>query len=156
MNEMGIVQGHAYAVLDVQEVDNCRLVQLRNPHGSAGAEWKGDWADDDLDKWTERMRLKLSFEQKNDGVFWMDVLDFIEQYSFLYICRNLSPEDGWVENVIEDKWLGPTAEGLPTRAHPNARLDFNPQYEITVSRPCDGFISLSQMDHVNMFKGKHA
>ena len=30
----------------------------------------------------------------------MDVLDFIEQYSFLYICRILSETDGWKESRI--------------------------------------------------------
>jgi hypothetical protein len=28
---MGIVQGHAYAILDVVEIDEHRLLQLRNP-----------------------------------------------------------------------------------------------------------------------------
>lgn len=45
---------------------------------------------------------------------------------------------------------------MKSRANPNARLDFNPQYAITVTRPCDGFISLRQYDTVNMFKGKHS
>ena len=72
------------------------MVQLRNPHGDTGAEWKGDWADDDVDKWNDRMKNRLKFEDKNDGIFWMDVLDFIEQYSYLYICRILG--DGWHEH----------------------------------------------------------
>lgn len=50
INEMGIVQGHAYAVLDIVEVDGYKLVQLRNPHGSAGVEWNGDWSDT-CEKW---------------------------------------------------------------------------------------------------------
>ena len=41
----GIVQGHAYAILDVREVEGHRLMQLKNPHGSGGAEWSGDFSD---------------------------------------------------------------------------------------------------------------
>jgi len=46
ISDLGIVQGHAYAVLDVVEVDNFKLMQLRNPHGSKGVEWEGEWSDD--------------------------------------------------------------------------------------------------------------
>lgn len=33
VSEMGIVQGHAYAILAVREEDGIRLLQLRNPWG---------------------------------------------------------------------------------------------------------------------------
>ena len=99
-------------------------MQLRNPHGSKGHEWKGDWCDDS-EKWTERFINKLGNpEATADGIFWMDVMDFVEQYSYLYICRILG--DGWTERRVVGEWRGPTAEGLPTRTNPNARLDFNP------------------------------
>lgn len=39
----GIVQGHAYALIDVKQVDNVQLVQLRNPWGQF--EWNGDYSD---------------------------------------------------------------------------------------------------------------
>ena len=77
INEMGIVQGHAYAVLQVAEVDSHRLLQLRNPHGSRGVEWNGDWADGS-EKWDQRMRNKLGYQaQAVDGVFWMELHDFV-------------------------------------------------------------------------------
>jgi hypothetical protein len=50
---------------------------LRNPHGSAGVEWNGDWSDSS-EKWDERMKNKISFESSTDGVFWMEVLDFVQ------------------------------------------------------------------------------
>jgi hypothetical protein len=37
---MGIVQGHAYSVLDVFELDGVKLLQLRNPWGDE-VEWRG-------------------------------------------------------------------------------------------------------------------
>jgi hypothetical protein len=35
----GIVKGHAYAILQVLNIDGVSLVQLRNPWGTCG--WKG-------------------------------------------------------------------------------------------------------------------
>jgi hypothetical protein len=52
-------------------------MQLRNPHGSAGVEWKGDWSDT-CEKWTTRMQNKIGYTDATaDGVFWMEALDFI-------------------------------------------------------------------------------
>jgi hypothetical protein len=90
------------------------------------------------------MRNKVGYhDSKADGVFWMDALDFVQQYSYLYICRILDEDAGWKEVNITGRWTGAPNDGLPSKNNPNARLDFNPQYEIIVSKPCDGFISLS-------------
>lgn len=32
----GIVQGHAYSILDALEVEDHKLIKLKNPHGSGG------------------------------------------------------------------------------------------------------------------------
>lgn len=53
-SEMGIVQGHAYSVLDVYEVEGNKLIQLRNPWGEE-TEWLGAWSDKSKE-WTERRR----------------------------------------------------------------------------------------------------
>lgn len=50
----GIVQSHAYAIVKVANLDGNRLIKLRNPHGSEGVEWTGDWSDNS-EKWTQRM-----------------------------------------------------------------------------------------------------
>ena len=49
----GIVPGHAYTLLSVQEYDGIRLLKLRNPWGQF--EWDGDWSDK-CKKWTQEMR----------------------------------------------------------------------------------------------------
>ena len=59
---LGIVQGHAYSILDVVTIDGFKLVQLRNPWGS-GAEWTGDWSDDS-DKWNERRKKEAYSRMK--------------------------------------------------------------------------------------------
>jgi len=62
INEMGIVQGHAYAVIRTEEIDGVKLMQLCNPHGSKGVEWNGDWSDES-EKWTDRFRNKIGYEE---------------------------------------------------------------------------------------------
>lgn len=42
-SSMGLVYGHAYAVLAAKEVEGHKLVQVRNPWGRT--EWTGDWSD---------------------------------------------------------------------------------------------------------------
>ena len=54
--EGGIVSGHAYAILDVREVQRNgkeRILKLRNPWGSK--EWEGDWSDKSS-KWTPELK----------------------------------------------------------------------------------------------------
>jgi len=59
---MGIVEGHAYSVLDCQDIDGNQLVQLRNPWGSS--EWKGDWSDQDKKNWTAKRVGDVQSRQK--------------------------------------------------------------------------------------------
>jgi hypothetical protein len=80
----GIVQGHAYAILDVQEVDDIQLLRLRNPWGRK--EWTGDWSDNS-DLWTRRMKSKLGWVSADDGAFWMCMLDFATHFDEVYVCR---------------------------------------------------------------------
>lgn len=65
-----IVYGHAYSVLSAKEVDNHKLIQLKNPHGSGGKEWNGDFSDESQ-YMDERMAQILKYEKKDDGIFWM-------------------------------------------------------------------------------------
>ena len=85
VSRLGIVQGHAYSILDVFEVEGNKLVQLRNPWGDK-TEWKGAWGDNSRE-WTERRKRIIydRMKQKNwthneigkvDGIFWMSLSDF--------------------------------------------------------------------------------
>ena len=132
---------------------------LRNPHGAGGAEWLGDWSDSSSN-WNQRAKNKLSYIPRDheDGVFWMDVYDFIQQYSYLYICRILNENMGWKRASLNGEWKGSTAEGLPSRSNPSAKLELNPQFQITITKPCDAFIMLHQNEpdptSNSTFKGK--
>eukprot|EP00455_Lapot_gusevi_P015017 TRINITY_DN17575_c0_g1_i1.p1 TRINITY_DN17575_c0_g1~~TRINITY_DN17575_c0_g1_i1.p1 ORF type:complete len:330 (-),score=56.75 TRINITY_DN17575_c0_g1_i1:53-1042(-) len=136
---VGIVQGHAYSLLDVQEVDGNKLVKLRNPWGNF--EWKGAWSDGDA-KWTERIKNKLHYVNADDGVFWMDFVDFTTNFEDIYICKFFeSPK--WTQHpIIIDEWKGKKAGGCTN----NDTVVNNPQYQITVTQPTDIVISLAQED----------
>lgn len=84
----GIVQGHAYSILDVQEADEFKLIQLRNPWGRK--EWTGDFSDKS-DKWTRRLKGLINYKDVDDGAFWMEFQDFTIHFEDIYICRFFDP-----------------------------------------------------------------
>ncbi len=93
-----------------------------------------------------------------DGVFWMDIDDFIQQYSYLYICRTFS-DLNWKKATHKGQWKGESAEGLPNSTNnKSAKFQLNPHYAVTVTKPCDGFILLRQFDRdpTSTFKGKQS
>jgi hypothetical protein len=85
MSPFGIVQGHAYSILDVQAVDEHQLIRLRNPWGRK--EWTGDWSDKSP-LWNRRMKAKLEYSDADDGAFWMSFVDFATHFDEVYVCRS--------------------------------------------------------------------
>jgi hypothetical protein len=90
ISTQGIVQGHAYSLLQcVEESDtngSYQLVQLRNPWGQT--EWKGRFSDADTASWTRRLRNKLNYDPDksgDDGTFWMLWNDFVANYEYVFI-----------------------------------------------------------------------
>jgi hypothetical protein len=153
VSQSGIVQGHAYAILDVVELQGEKLLQLKNPHGQHGLEWNGDWSDSSF-KWTKLFKQKLNYQDSDDGIFWMSFEDFVWEFKNLYVCR-IFPTDLWLKlPKVEDVWEGREAAGLPSRANPRAVFGDNPQYQLTVTKACTVFIELTQKETIDMFKGK--
>lgn len=54
VSSMGIVQGHAYSIMDTAEIDGVKLIQLRNPWGDE-TEWRGAWGDKSKE-WTQKRK----------------------------------------------------------------------------------------------------
>lgn len=79
--EVGLVEGHAYAVLDVNDDvvsgDDEKLVKLRNPWGKV--EWHGAWGDSDR-RWTPELKQRLGWVNADDGCFWMNCADFARYF----------------------------------------------------------------------------
>jgi len=135
----GIVQGHAYSLLQIAEVDGHQLLRLRNPWGRK--EWTGDWSDKSP-LWTRRMKAKLNHTDADDGAFWMSMQDFAIHFDEVYICRFF--EDGWIPlPVIKGEWRGATAGGCTNFDSVSA----NPQYLLTVLEPNTSVVlNLAQTD----------
>lgn len=81
-NDEGIVSGHAYTILDVQNVIDSnsnprRIVQIRNPWGKF--EWNGEFSDNS-NSWRSQDRQKLGINKRDDGIFWMAFEDFVRYY----------------------------------------------------------------------------
>ena len=61
----GIVQRHAYSIIDAKEIKGERLVKLRNPWGEK--EWNGAWSDGSKE-WTAEWMQLLNHRFGDDGV----------------------------------------------------------------------------------------
>ena len=87
-DEMGLISEHAYSVISAILVDTQsgeeRLLKLRNPWGHK--EWLGKWSDND-ESWTDELRQRLGWEEKNDGVFFMCVEDYLSYFRTTVICK---------------------------------------------------------------------
>lgn len=88
----GLVQNHAYTLLRIEQLDvsqkAIRLVKFRNPHGTAGIEWNGDWKDGDS-KWgsiSDADKQRIGYSNTRDGEFWMTFDDWIDQFESFDIC----------------------------------------------------------------------
>ncbi|KAF3782219.1 Calpain-type cysteine protease [Nymphaea thermarum] len=141
VSSSGIVQGHAYSILQVREVDGHKLVQIRNPWANE-VEWNGPWSDSSSE-WTERIRHKLKHvPQSKDGIFWMSWQDFQLHFRSIYVCRVYPPE---MRYSVHGQWRGCSAGGCQDYDTWNQ----NPQFRLRAvgadaSLPIHVFITLTQ------------
>ncbi|KAI9194919.1 hypothetical protein LWI28_010135 [Acer negundo] len=141
ISSSGIVQGHAYSILQVREVDSHKLVQIRNPWANE-VEWNGPWSDSSPE-WTDRMKHKLKHvPQSKDGIFWMSWQDFQIHFRSIYVCRVYPPE---MRYSVHGQWRGYSAGGCQDYASWNQ----NPQFRLRAtgsdaSFPIHVFITLTQ------------
>lgn len=107
VSSSGIVQGHAYSLLQVREVDGHKLVQIRNPWANE-VEWNGPWSDASPE-WTDRIKHKLKYTpQAKDGIFWMSWEDFQINFRSIYVCR-VYPDE--MRHSVHGQWRGCSAGG---------------------------------------------
>ncbi|KNA16830.1 hypothetical protein SOVF_085410 [Spinacia oleracea] len=141
VSSSGIVQGHAYSILQIREVDNHKLVQIRNPWANE-VEWNGPWSDSSPE-WTDRMKHKLKHvPQAKEGIFWMSWQDFQIHFRSIYVCRVYPPE---MRYSLHGQWRGYTAGGCQDYDSWHQ----NPQFRLRAvgadaSVPIHVFITLTQ------------
>ena len=81
----GLVQSHAYTLIAAKkwEERNLYLLKLRNPWGEG--EWNGRWSDFSS-CWTEEYKKYFGYKKSNDGIFWIDIYDYVQNFDATYIC----------------------------------------------------------------------
>merc|ERR1719419_204237 len=135
-SSVGLVEGHAYAVLSAEEIKNrrtnsgnpLRLIKVRNPWGRG--EWKGSYSDESAEMTQELARTLNHKIDKDDGTFWMEYEKFIDYFRDITVCKVVH---NW--QSIEVVGTFPTKSTLPTEA-----------YIIYIDRPTNLYISISQPD----------
>lgn len=126
----GIIEGHAYSVQRVVEMDGQRLILLRNPWGRG--EWKGAWSDGSKE-WTPEWMKRLGHRFGEDGEFWICYADLLRHYQCFERVRLFGPE--WNVSQI---W---------TTLHVPWVQEYNDTYfSFATTRPGPVVIVVSQLD----------
>ncbi|CAG9816228.1 unnamed protein product [Phaedon cochleariae] len=138
----GLYAGHAYSITDIVEEKTMfgelyKLLRIRNPWGRG--EWNGDWSDYskmwDYLQDTKRQEL---LSRKEDGEFWMQFEQFIEDYTLLEFChmdldiykRSQDVTTSWEKHLLEGAWVAQVSSGgLPD----NEDFLKNPQYILSLN-----------------------
>jgi len=145
--DWGILENYVYSILAVRQVNDYRLIHIRNPWGIK--QWQGPWSDSAREwelKENQGVVDALGYVIRDDGTFWMSFQDFVKQFNKLYVNR-LFPSH-YDTHVMKEGWAGPTAGGPPSQPTWCA----NSQYRLSVKNPKEGkgakvFISLMQRDN---------
>jgi len=120
-SDTGVVQGHAYTILQVKPNvagSGFDLMQLRNPWGTG--EWSGDWSDSS-GLWDEHPEVKeaCGFEAADDGLFWITYDDFCANYSAVFLAKkNMGTNRGKVDTEAKINPTVPADVMQPPRVSP--------------------------------------
>lgn len=131
----GLVELHAYAVLDLREIDGIKLLKLKNPW--THFEWKGNYSDTDTMNWTPNLMKTLNYNPKSaqnddDGIFWIDYKSLIHFFDVFYI--NWDPKIFPFIEVVHDSWdagSGPVKDLYTVSQNPQYTLEVSADHETT-------------------------
>ena len=106
-NSVGIVQGHAYNIIDLKVLSNrTKLIKLFNPW--ARDRFTGNWSDSSP-LWTDALRAEVGSTIANDGHFWMSFEDYFSMFSMTYI--NMDSSDWYSSYFLKiNDTTGPNGE----------------------------------------------
>lgn len=72
----------------MKEVGRFKLLQMRNPHGPDGKEWKGAWGDFSPGwDWYPEIAEELGYKptSRKDGLFWISYNEFLKYFMTCYL-----------------------------------------------------------------------
>ena len=97
-------------------------------------------------------QAKLGHTPGNDGLYWMNLQDFVTHFNRLYGCRLYQDEVGekWCRTAVNGEWKGASAGGCIN----NSTWSRNPQYSLCPTVNTQLFVSLvqvrSQTGHISL------
>eukprot|EP01119_Soliformovum_irregulare_P022275 TRINITY_DN7592_c0_g1_i1.p1 TRINITY_DN7592_c0_g1~~TRINITY_DN7592_c0_g1_i1.p1 ORF type:complete len:715 (-),score=219.41 TRINITY_DN7592_c0_g1_i1:61-2205(-) len=132
---LGLVPCHAYAVLDIREVNGIKLMQVKNPWSLK--RWKGPYSQNDTKRWTPELQKALNFDVMtallyDNGVFWID-FDSVKKF-FGKVHLNWNPQLFAHRYSIHSHWaLQQSAKDFGGKSLSDSfYIGDNPQYSLQV------------------------
>lgn len=88
---LGLVPTHAYAVLDVRDVNGLRFLQVKNPWSRN--RWRGNYSHLDQVNWTPALLKALGYDREaalrnDDGIFWISWDSVIKHFDTVHLSWN--------------------------------------------------------------------
>ncbi|KAI8807885.1 hypothetical protein BJ742DRAFT_811118 [Cladochytrium replicatum] len=128
-DNLGLVQNHSYAVLDIQEECGCRLVLVKNPWNRK--RWTGPYSPFDKIHWTPELKKALNFDQlgalqKDDGIFWLSFDSILNIFYSIHV--NWNPRNFSCQTILADNWIE-----NPSIISDKFNISSNPQYKLEVA-----------------------
>ncbi|CAM9123398.1 unnamed protein product [Ectocarpus sp. 12 AP-2014] len=134
---LGLVPSHAYAVLDVKEVNGTRLLQVKNPWSRK--RWRGPYSVEDTQRWTPALKEAVKYDLetamlKDNGVFWVDFASIFQYFKNVFM--NWNPSVFSFRFVMHLRWpvnMGPKNDSF--------NLGDNPQLSLSVKSSAKSAVS---------------
>lgn len=97
--EFGIIQGHAYTIINAHLIRGEKVLEMRNPWGDEN-EWNGRWSDSS-NEWSESLRRQYKMvDSAPDGRFFMPYDQFLRYFDQLSVCYY---EDKYILSSFKQK-----------------------------------------------------
>ncbi|ETN39894.1 uncharacterized protein HMPREF1541_06120 [Cyphellophora europaea CBS 101466] len=132
MDRRGLVEGHAYSIMEARELRGERLLKVRNPWGKR--EWAGKWSDGS-EQWDAEWMKILDHKFGNDGIFWISYDDLLKRYQHFDRTRIFTDE--W---TVKQCWASVDV-GWEPEYHPT-------KFELELKKEGKVVIVLSQLDKI--------
>lgn len=120
---IGLVSNHDYAIIDLQEVEDRRLLLVKNPW-AGGTTWKGPlWHNGEVETVLDAQAARMSTHERLEaGTFWMDLNDIFLNFESMYL--NWNPDLFSFREDVHFNWV------MPTPRIPCGSFKSNPQFEV--------------------------